>query len=118
QMDVVYYNIAEGTQLVALAGPDEVNGDGEEYWIMANVADERRSPAGQFSVSLRIRRPARNIVGQIGKVSNDFSCAEILGCQRRGIRDNQAMPSQQPNIEGYTPLTELVRYSPQNETSM
>ncbi|MGW5852724.1 hypothetical protein ACWFQ8_33245 [Streptomyces sp. NPDC055254] len=108
-MDVYYENVAAGTRLVALAGPDEVNGDGKKYWIMANVADERKGASGQFSVSLRIRQPARDIVGQIGKMSNSFSCAEILGCQRRGEDVMDAYPSQQPDVEGYTPLTELVR---------
>lgn len=69
RLEGTFKNLEPGTAVVGLLGPEMAAGNGER-WVVANaVLDRSRST---WTVDLRLRRPAKRILYQVGTASEDL----------------------------------------------
>ncbi|MFF2130739.1 hypothetical protein ACFVW1_36340 [Streptomyces olivochromogenes] len=65
-----FKNLQRGTAVVGLLGPETAPGDAEQRWVVANAVLDRTRDT--WKVDLRLRRPAKRILYQVGTASEDL----------------------------------------------
>lgn len=116
-----FKNLEPGTAVVGLLGPEMVAGNGER-WVVANaVLDRSRST---WTVDLRLRRPAKRILYQVGTASEDLwkGCTAetecLVGRRESSTPTGKTLPADPPveggggapesPVDGLTPTTPLT----------
>ncbi len=123
RLEGIFKNLGPGTAVVGLLGPEMAAGNGER-WVVANaVLDRSRST---WTVDLRLQRPAKKILYQVGTASEDLwkECTAETEClasprePRKSSPPDPELPANPPverdrgapesPVDGLTPTTPLT----------
>lgn len=93
RLEGTFKNLEPGTAVVGLLGPEMAASNGER-WAVANAVLDRSR--GTWTVELRLRRPAKRILYQVGTASEDLwkECNAETECLAGRSESSTSDPSQ------------------------
>lgn len=115
-----FKNLQRGTAVVGLLGPETATDDAEQRWVVANAVLDRTRDT--WKVDLRLRRPAKRILYQVGTASEDLwkgcsaesECLTVAGGVSVGGGGGGSADESFPGgaeglmVEGFDPTTPLT----------
>jgi hypothetical protein len=115
-----FKNLQRGTTVVGLLGPETAAGDEGQRWVVANAVLDRTRDT--WKVDLRLRRPAKRILYQVGTASEDLwkDCDAETECLTVARSDaiegggggsaDESLPggADEFTVEGFAPTTPLT----------